>query len=140
VRYSDILNRISKKHGAKPSAGKPLSEEEVQKDDLSGKVNLPPPANAPPPGPLQEPTQEISRGIMSRLFKNALDAPESPARGGPTFPPLPLAEATDARPKEAEVPLSAPPPGEVRGFRNRTELLKFASLLITDIEDALNEG
>jgi hypothetical protein len=137
VRFSDILGKISKKHGAKPTAHKPLNEKEFKRPDLGVPVRKKAPREPRPPGFVHEPTQEISKGIMERLFQSVLDTPpeaqgaslpsagETPA-SAPAFPSDPLAKSP--RPSA---------PGEIRKFRNHAELMKFASLLINDIEDAL---
>ncbi|MHC4598981.1 MAG: hypothetical protein ACYS47_08250 [Planctomycetota bacterium] len=132
VRFSDILNKISKKHGAKPTSPKPLDENELSRSYLGDKVQI---DKGPAGLNIGEPTEELSRGVMERLFKSVLDTP-------PEAPTLPRTDATvPPRASKAAAPKArgkkpAPPDG-VRGFRNHAELMKFASLLINDVEDAL---
>jgi len=139
VRFSDILNKITKKHGAKPSSPRPLNERELVRHDLSGHVNAPKPE---PKEPVLrgDPTQEINKGIMEKLFRSVLDTP--PEANAALEPMGAKALSVDWKP---DVP-TAPPkprkisrPTEIRAFRNHAELLKFASLLINNIEDTLKE-
>jgi hypothetical protein len=137
VRFSDILKKIAKNHGAKPSSPKPLDEKEHVRPDLSGHVNAPRPQTDPAPPALRgEPTQEINKGIMEQLFRSVLDTPPegTPAAGAGSSP-----EASGGRPASAsDEPIKRPK--EIRRFRNHAELLKFASLLINDIEDAMQDS
>jgi hypothetical protein len=128
VKYSDLLNRLSSKHGAKPSSPRPLKEEAFKKPDLGVKLQVDGTAGASPPGFIKDPTQEITRSTMERLFRTVLDTPAD-------APP-----AIDSEPSPLESSLAAAIPSRpkgVKGFRNHAELLKFASVLINDIEDAL---
>jgi hypothetical protein len=126
VKYSDLLNRLSTKHGAKPSSPKPLKDEPFKKPQLGVKLQIDGAAGALSPGFVREPTQEIPRSTMERLFQNVLDTPPSALvpEAAPSGPSV-SGEAAATRPRE------------VQGFRNHAELLKFASVLINDVEDAL---
>lgn len=136
MRYSEILNKISKKHGAKPTAPRPIEAGAFERPDLGTHVNLPA-VQGPgqgPPGFAQEPTQEISRGIMSKIFQKALSLPEDAATSlPPSLSPGGLTPAPRPVRNAGEDPPAAP--REVRLFRNKAELIKFASLLINEIED-----
>jgi hypothetical protein len=129
VKYSDLLNSLSSKHGAKPSSPRPLKEETFKKPTLGVKLQIDGTTGASPPGFVRDPTQEITRSTMERLFQTVLDTPadaQSSVETKSSPPETPPATA---------VPLARPP--SAKGFRNHAELLKFASVLINDIEDAL---
>ena len=137
-RFSDILDRISKKHGGRPTAPKPLSGAEFQRPDLGHEI-FPEGVNPAIPGFTQEPTQEINKGIMAKLFKNALHPLEDGPPAGPAAY-APSAVGGGIAPAARSPDPIPGPPKEIRGFRNHAELLKFASLLINDIEDTMNRG
>jgi hypothetical protein len=133
VRFSDILGKISKKHGAKPSTPKPLGEKEFKRPDLGVRIRR----EKAPPAPVpfsEEPTQEISKGIMERLFQSVLETPAEASPPASPSPPSP-GRAQD-RTSSGSLPSA---PRALRGFRNHAELLKFASILINDVEDALGD-
>jgi hypothetical protein len=128
VKYSDLLNRLSAKHGAKPSSPRPLKEESFKKPHLGVKLQIDGTKGTSPPGFVKDPTQEITRSTMERLFQTVLDTPADAQSSAPmesSPPETPPAAAAPIRPQSA------------KGFRNHAELLKFASVLINDIEDAL---